>query len=116
MKRHVRKAAFRRSRKSDTVRMLLALTSQGRTLDEGTLFKRRLVLHEAVLNAVMHGGKPISIRIHQSENKITVKISQRKNILWPEKAESYKGVELIKRFSDKCKISKDKKTLTLSFC
>ena len=77
--------------------------------------RRRLAVHEAVLNALRYGGAAPVLTAWGTDKFMQVGISQKKNIRWPLKVDGYRGTALIRRYASECMVCADKKTLILRF-
>ena len=75
----------------------------------------RLVVHEAILNALKHGGGEAVLTAFGDGNKMQIEISQKNEIVFPAESPPFKGIALIKRFAREIEVSEDKKTLLLRF-
>lgn len=78
--------------------------------------KRRLAVHEAVLNAIAYGGEKAVLTAFGKKNFMQVEICQKNKIEWPAKRQSHQGITLIERYASSVSFSSDKKTLILQFC
>lgn len=76
---------------------------------------RRLAVHEAVLNALCHGGDSLVLTAWGARKFMQAEIKQKNNICWPLKTDGYRGTALIRRYAPQCMVSADKKTLILRF-
>ncbi len=83
-------------------------------LSEKRLFCR-LAVHEAVLNALQHGGGEAFISLFPEKEGVRVQIRQNKEVFFPEPSKAFGGMALIRRCSRKQDVSGDKKILSLWF-
>ncbi len=99
----------------DYVSDLLDFAVRFDALTAQKVFCRRLVVHEAVLNAFCYGGKEPVLRAWGAKKFMQVAIKQKNDIIWPSETDMYRGTALIRRYASGIRISDDKKTLVLQF-
>lgn len=75
----------------------------------------RLAVHEAVLNALRHGGGEAFVSFFPEDGGVRVQIRQNKDVLFPEPSKAFGGMALIRRCSRKQHVSENKKILSLWF-
>ncbi|MBR1778839.1 MAG: hypothetical protein IJ752_09705 [Alphaproteobacteria bacterium] len=75
----------------------------------------RLAIHEAVLNAVKHGGGKAVLTAFGNQKEIRAEIRQQREIVFPQENQTFKGISLIRRYAREIEILADKKTLVLRF-
>lgn len=77
--------------------------------------RRRLAVHEAVLNALRYGGADPVLTAWGAKKFMQAGITQKNDIFWPEEIDEYRGTALIRRYVSEFMVSTDKKTLILRF-
>lgn len=95
---------------------LMRFSDRFAALSAEVFLKRRLAVHEAVLNAMAYGGKGAVLTAFGKKNFMQVEICQKNKIEWPAKRQSHQGITLIERYASNVFFSSDKKTLILQFC
>lgn len=84
-------------------------------LSQKEIFYRRLVIHEAVLNALYYGGPCPVLSAWGYANFMQIEIEQQNKIQWRQKKDKYRGTALMKRYVKNMKIYPDGKKLVLQF-
>lgn len=75
----------------------------------------RLAVHEAVLNALKHGGGEAFVVLVPEKEGVRVQIRQNGDVVFPPPSRAFGGMALIRRCSRKQHVSEDKKILSLWF-
>ncbi|MGN0904721.1 MAG: hypothetical protein ACI4PW_06150 [Alphaproteobacteria bacterium] len=75
----------------------------------------RLAVHEAVLNALKHGGGEAFVALVPEKEGVCVQIRQNGDVVFPPPSRAFGGTALIRRCSRKQDVSEDKKILSLWF-
>ena len=75
----------------------------------------RLVVHEAVLNALKYGGGDVVLTALGNKEKIQVEIRQKNKIVFPVETKPYQGTSLIRRYACETELSDDGKALIMRF-
>ena len=99
---------------TDVALIVMTRAKNGFPFEPFELMTRRLVIHEAVSNALKHGGGG-ALKACGRGREMRVDISQRKPVAFPSTAEPFRGTALIRRYTRETKVSVDKKTLILHF-
>ena len=96
--------------------LIVANEAQKRfSFSDSELMTFRLVIHEAVLNALKYGGGDIVLTVSGNQKELQAEISQKNQIVFPAESLPFKGVALIRRHAREIAFSEDKKTLILRF-
>jgi len=84
------------------------------SFEASELMTRRLVVHEAVMNALKYGGEAVLTAFGNRE-KMQVEIRQKNQIVFPVDLSPFRGTSLIRKYTRETEISTDKRTLILRF-
>jgi len=99
---------------TDAALIVVTRAQNGFPFEPFELMTRRLAIHEAVSNALKHGGGGV-LKACGRGRKMRADISQQKPVVFPLTAEPFQGTALIRRYARKTEVSADKKTLILRF-
>ena len=99
---------------TDAALIVMTLAQNGFPFEPFELMTRRLAIHEAVTNALKHGGGGV-LKACGRGREMRADISQQKPVAFPSTAKPFRGTALIRRYTREIKVSADKKTLILRF-
>lgn len=99
----------------DFAEALTEFAARFSSVPRNKLFRCRLCVHEAVLNALKYGRGNVFLNAWGNDECTEVSVSQAAQIIWPEKTESFRGTALIKRYAGDIRFSLDKRTIYLLF-